>query len=136
MKVVINTCLGGFGLSNKAIKKYLELKQIPYWVYEFDYKSRDYKRTNVRNALKDDGQDNYTFCIRDLGKRVDKIPNGVGVYSFKLSENRSDEILIKIVEELGKDSFGLFSDLKVINLPDNVEYDIEEDRGVEKIIIK
>jgi len=26
MEIVINTCFGGFGLSTKAIKRYLELK--------------------------------------------------------------------------------------------------------------
>ena len=34
MKIVINVCFGGFSLSNKAIKRYLELKGEECYFYK------------------------------------------------------------------------------------------------------
>ena len=34
MKIVINTCYGGFGLSEKAMKEYFRLKGWPFYVEE------------------------------------------------------------------------------------------------------
>jgi hypothetical protein len=43
---------------------------------------------------------------------------------------RDDEQLIKVVEDLGKKSFGRFTSLKIIDIPDDVEWEIIElDQG-------
>ena len=34
MKIVINSCFGGFGLLNKGIKRYLELQGKECWFYK------------------------------------------------------------------------------------------------------
>ena len=80
-KIVINTCFGGFGLSDEAIKRYVnETDDLPinYW----------------------------------------DIP-------------RDDPILLKIVEEMGEDSYGKWSELKIIEIPDDIEWEIEEYDGKE-----
>jgi hypothetical protein len=81
MKVVINKCFGGFGLSDMAAGLYLEaleMEEVLAW----------------------------------------EIP-------------RDDHVLVRIVEELGKKSWGPYAELKIVEVPDDVEWIIEDYDGVE-----
>lgn len=82
MKIVINECFGGFGLSKEAFE-YLDLE----W----------------------DG-----FGIADEIKR-------------------NDPKLVECVETLGERANGRFAKLKVVEIPDNVEWEITEYDGLETI---
>jgi hypothetical protein len=77
MKIVINTCFGGFGLSQEAMNRY----------------------------------------------RKEKGATG------RIS--RDDEVLVKIVEELGTKANGFYSELKIVEIPDDVKWCIEECDGRE-----
>ncbi len=46
---------------------------------------------------------------------------------------RHDPRLVEVVERLGKESFGGFAELKVVEIPDDVEYEICEYDGDEWI---
>ena len=58
----------------------------------------------------------------------------VETYDFLIK--RDDPILVKIVEELGEAAGGFFSALKVVEIPDDVVWGIEEDGGHEWIAEK
>jgi len=47
--------------------------------------------------------------------------------------DRSDPALIQAVEELGEDANGACAELKIVEIPDGVEYSIEEYDGLEHI---
>ena len=47
--------------------------------------------------------------------------------------NRADPILVSIVEELQEDSWGGFAELSVVEIPDGVDWEIEEYDGKEWI---
>lgn len=83
MKVVINTCFGGFGLSEKAMALY-----------------NDLANTDI----------NYYYGIE-----------------------RNDPCLVQVVEELGKESYGDYSDLKIVDIPDGISWYIQEYDGLESI---
>lgn len=83
MKVVINTCFGGFSLSELALARYNELAN-----------------TNV----------DYYYSIE-----------------------RNDPCLVQVVEELGKESYGDYSDLKIVDIPDGISWYIQEYDGLESI---
>ena len=85
MKVVINKCFGGFGLSKEAY----EFLNIPW-----------------------DG------------------------YGFEFRKDRSNPALVKCVEALGDKSSGGLSNLKVVEIPDDVEWEIDEFGGVEWVTEK
>jgi len=82
MKIVINRCYGGFGLSDVALTRYENESgnDVSYW----------------------------------------NIP-------------RNDAILVNIVEELGEDSWGACAELKVVEIPDGIEWEIDEYDGIEWI---
>jgi hypothetical protein len=77
MKIVINTCFGGFSLSQEAMNRY----------------------------------------------RKEKGATG------RIS--RDDEVLVKIVEELGTKANGFYSELKIVEIPDDVKWCIEDFDGKE-----
>jgi hypothetical protein len=85
-KIVYNSCYGGFGLSEKAINRYWELK---------GEKGPEYWYTG------------------DL--------------------DRTDPILVQVVEELAEESNGAFSDLRIEELEAGTRYRIEEYDGFETV---
>jgi hypothetical protein len=80
MKIVINSCYGGFSLSKKAIDRLRELK------LEFDY-------------------------------------------DWQIERNNPK--LVQVVEELGALANGSCAKLKIVEIPDDVEWEIEEYDGSE-----
>jgi len=47
--------------------------------------------------------------------------------------DRADPFLVQAVEEFGAEANGGFAELKVIEIPDGVEYEIDEYDGIESI---
>ena len=86
MKIVINACYGGFGLSKEALALF-----------------------NERSGA-------------------------VVTYEDKIK--RDDPILVEVVEQLGEDASDRFADLKVVKIPDDVQWTIEEYDGNEWIAEK
>ena len=82
MKIVINRCYGGFGLSDVALTRY-------------------------------------------------KNESGNDISQWSIPRN--DAILVTIVEELGEDSWGYCAELKVVEIPDGIEWEIGEYDGIEWI---
>ena len=58
------------------------------------------------------------------------------VFTNDIQIKRNDPILVQIVEELGEAANGRFAELKVIEIPDDVEWGIEEYDGDEWIAEK
>jgi hypothetical protein len=84
MKVAINTCFGGFNLSQETLAKYNELS----------------------------------------GKNIE--------YQFDIK--REDPFLIQAIEEIGVErAGGDYSELKIVEIPDNIAWYIYEYDGVEEI---
>lgn len=106
-KVVINKCYGGFGLSDKAIKRFFELKE---WTLVIEKANHG---------------------ILDLYYYKDSISDDNFFHDVMIE--RDDPVLIQVVEELGKESFGQFAKLKVVEIPDGVDWEIEEYDGTEWI---
>ena len=86
MKIVINACYGGFGLSKEALALF-----------------------NERSGT---------------------------VVTYDIEIKRDNPILVEIVEQLGESANTRFSELKVVEIPDDVEWGIEEYDGDEYIAEK
>ena len=141
MKVVINNCHGGFGLSDDAIIRYNELLGRKVWLIEHD-------------------TFNYTtYSLVPPDERVDKDNKSHGWAPktwHEMTENekfeynqayrsqtfhdrdiaRNDPLLIQVVEELGEKANGRFAYLKVVEIPDDVEWQIDEYDGAEWVAEK
>lgn len=92
MKVVINRCYGGFGLSEEGVEYYSRLKE----------------------------ENGFGYATA----------RATSVYGF----SRNDPYLVRTVEELGSEvaSDG-YAKLKVVEIPDDVKWEIEDYDGMEVV---
>lgn len=93
MKVVINTCHGGFGLSKEALELYAKIKGIELGEYNKSYSFYE------------------NFSDYDIA--------------------RDDPVLIQVIEQMGEAASNRFSELKIVEIPDDVEWTIAEYDGLE-----
>jgi hypothetical protein len=129
--IVISKCHGGFGLSTAAIRHYHKIKGIRCWVekgtfgwdrvwlvpknqrVDHDIAPEQWHAMTLaerqhHNAL----CDQQMFCDRDIA--------------------RDDPVLVQVVRELGtKRASNRFADLKIVEIPADVQWQIEEYDGAE-----
>lgn len=131
MKVVINSCYGGFGLSVDGILAYAKRKGVDIYFYDSKYPSKTYEKLSVAEAKKQSFPP-MTFT-KDLGDRFKEGDFGryKEHYVYYRDVERHDPDLIAVVEELGEKANGSCSQLKVVEVPDGVDYEIEEYDGNE-----
>jgi hypothetical protein len=111
-KIVINTDWGGFGLSEEAFENLLRRKGIEWETEEkktFGISGKSYYR---KGHL---GDEKYYLSEYDF------------------YQDRSDPDLVKVVEEMSSDADGNYASLKVVDVPDDVEWLIYEHDGVEVV---
>lgn len=113
MKVVVNKCYGGFGLSPVALQWLID-HGIP--LYTDSEKIPD----NVKYWIS-----KYKSAI--TGKEE------LFTLSFDSCENRANSLLVECVETLGKEANGIFADLVVVDIPDNIEWSISDYDGIESV---
>lgn len=114
-KVVVNGCYGGFGISNAAIRRYAEIKGIELvWVPRTQYGDKDweYHYEHWERVGVEDDDDRY-FSYYDL--------------------DRTDPALVQVVEEMGTDADGDNAQLRVVDIPDDVKWYIDDYDGIETI---
>jgi hypothetical protein len=133
MKVVINRGIGGFGLSKKAFERLIELGMTVTDLYE-EGENRGQPINKNANLWKVDNWKEYN-------PELDSVEIGI-LYDFvenyqNSSKIRSNPLVIRVVEELGIEANDEHSKLKIVEIPDNVEYVIcEDDTGEEWIAEK
>lgn len=137
MKVVLNRSYGGFGLSPEAIRLYAKYTNTPVFFYEqVKYLRRDHydEWRRVPDDVELSRLENYVISLYDLGYTFRKLPEDLCPF-IDAEIDRTDENLIKVVEELGHKSFGRYAYLEVFDLPDEafVDTHIETEDGIETI---
>ncbi len=132
-KIIINACHGGYGVSEKAMRLYAEKKGIScfvevddlfntYWLVPEDERPAPLEGSDWHNATMDERKAwNVEYRSKTLNER---------------DNDRSDPIMVKVIEELGKAADNRFSELKIVEIPDNVEWQIEEYDGLEWVAEK
>jgi hypothetical protein len=111
MKVAINRCFGGFGISDEAFEKLLERKGIAFDKVESESTFLGANYYNAGHA----GDDAYYIS------------------SYDYYENRSDADLIAVIEEMGQSSWGWAAEIVIVDIPDDVEWHISEYDGIEHV---
>ena len=108
-KVVYNSCYGGFGLSEKAVRLARERSGNEKW--------------GDITLVGETYPDGSGVCEAFLGS------------SYPLyNVSRSDPVLVAIVEELGVEANGRFANLKIRDLPAGARYRIDEYDGNERVM--
>lgn len=136
-RVVINSCHGGFGLSHEGICAYLDKCGVPFWseanekfsgLIPFTYylvppeqripgDPEDWhSMTQAQRAAHNAAYSKTVFHERDLA--------------------RDDPYLVQVVEELGDRANGRHARLKVVEIPADVDWEIDEYDGNEWVAEK
>lgn len=135
MKVAINRCYGGFSLSHKAIEMLMKRKGLDCYRYKhskFSFQDGVDEYIRCDGEVKDDTSNLFVhYYTKDYGKKVSELPEETYWSYSNLERNDSD--LISVIEELGDDASGKCGDIKVVEIPDDVAWTIEEYDGMESI---
>ena len=117
MKVVLNACHGNFELSHKGVQLYSDLKGLDLkfeedksfvWTGGYWYSSKP-----LKEGAEQFRKDRYHFSPHSL--------------------ERTDPILVQVVEQLGEESNGEMSMLKVVEVPDDTKWKIVDYDGKESV---
>lgn len=148
MKVVINKKYGGFSLSPRAIQRLAELQGRECYFFTYGKSpsgGMDFELLapcTLKEAAKA-----FRFTAYDTPNP----PSQKGFQSWSMDrrqasnaemtarsldnrpDDRSDPLLVRVVEELGDAASGAHAALKIIEIPDGVEYEIHDYDGMESV---
>jgi len=129
MKIVINEDFGGFSLSYEGMLRYALLKGVElypekgkydfwtYWTVPVGQRPKETSSTEWHNMpLEERKAHNESWANASLSER--DMP-------------RNDPALVQTVEELGREAGGRFACLKVVDIPDGIDWEIDEYDGKE-----
>jgi hypothetical protein len=128
-KVVISVCHGGFSLSEAGIYRYAEIAGITLYPEKDKYGFMGYwiVPEEERTGLLSDEE----FLRAPLEDRAASNKRHGALRFYDRDLKRDDSVLVQVVEELGKEANGRFASLKVVEIPDDVEWEIQEYDGLE-----
>ena len=134
MKVVINRCYGGFGLSAKAIELFLKKHNKECFFYKqtgYAHEGNE-EYTKVETDKADDGRLTHVM-LKEMGEKFNEIDNEFYYYE-SFYDDRNNTTLIETVEELGIEAAsGDHAELDIVEIPDGINYTIDEYDGIETI---
>jgi hypothetical protein len=159
LRIVINKCYGGFSLSPRAVKRLAELNGRECYFFVTGKNERgetDILRHEPISLEKLEEKPTLFFTAYDIPNPDEALPSQENWNSmtseqrkasneswdahsldFQYRVDRSDTGLIQVVEELGSGhrtgASGACANLKIVEIPDGVEYEIVEYDGLEHI---
>lgn len=143
-KIVYNACVGGFGLSARAIKRLAELQGRP--CYFFDVRlNKPYEPLDVDSAdsafmfsafdipnpneLFPPGDDWYSMTIEQRTERNDLYKK----HHIEVPDDRTNPLLVQVVEELREVANGRHAQLRIQELAPGTKFIIDEYDGSESV---
>lgn len=136
MKVVINRCFGGFGLSHEAVMRYFEIKGITVYPEQGTDVWKFWTYWTVKPEDRPETKEGERFYAMSLDERqaYNKIHSENTIYERDIA--RDDPALVQAVEELGDKANGSHAELAIVQIPDGVNWEISEYDGREHVAEK
>ena len=113
MKVAINRCFGGFGISNEAFEKLLERKGI------------EFQKVPAKFKFRDDEFDYYKAGVEPCDDTY--------ISAYDYYQDRSDPDLIAVIEEIKDQANSWAAEIAIVEIPDDVKWHIHEYDGMEHV---
>ena len=133
-KVVINNCFGGFDLSKEACELYWNIKGQLVWIEE-DIKFKSMGLFTVWLVPPEERIESKeeSFYEMSLDERKDYNEKYSLQTWYAREIGRDDPTLIQVVEQLGAAANGSHAELRIVEIPDGVNWYIEEYDGNEHV---
>lgn len=130
--IVINNCYGGFGLSDLAYEKLIEWG-IP--VRKYVNENRDEKTGLFIPEPANEGEVIFDRELTPPGecKITDLMRAQSRYWETWTEKQRSHHLLVRVVRELGTDANGDCAKLKIVDIPADVRWTIQEYDGKEHV---
>jgi hypothetical protein len=112
-KVAINTCFGGFGLSDEAFEKLLARKGIAFDKVKPE-EGRSFIGASYYEAGHSGSDDHY-------------------LSDYEMTQDRADPDLIAVIEEMGEDVNGFAADIRIVEVPADAKWHVHEYDGLEHV---
>lgn len=129
MKVILNKCYGGFSVSPKVYELYAKSIGKKAYFYNMQYSD------GIVKYIKTDEPTFFSSCfLRDYGDIVQE--NEINWTKENLHVDgsyREDKKLIEIVKKLGDKANSPYSNLKIVEIPDGMQYVIDDYDGIETL---
>lgn len=135
MKVVINSCFGGFGLSLKAEQAYLARKGKTAYFFK-DARTADGGLDFDAPKVPITDLDENVFVSYTRTAPEPTWVNDDPAYFYDRDIPRDDPDLVAVVEDMGSDASGRHAQLVVIDIPDDADWEIAEYDGLEHVAEK
>jgi hypothetical protein len=131
-KIVINDCYGGFGLSEEA---QLELYRLKSRLITAITPKQYYGGNNKNYSRRKEWKKLYEEDLKSpIGFRLTIAPDGKILLVEKLEDKyRTDKKLIQVVEKMGEKANGRFANLKIVEIPDDVKWQIDNYDSMETV---
>jgi hypothetical protein len=143
MKIAINICHGGFGLSPLGLERLAQLQGKECYFFKQDLSQYSARGRATYNPVPKDEIRNLLFFAFSVPNPTEVLPETpkVGPYDkfksvweeivIECPDNRSDPLLIQVIEELADKASGPCSSLKIVEVPDDIKWEIQEYDGKE-----
>lgn len=128
-KIVINADFGGFNLSEAAVLRYAELAGLTLTIIPGQW-------GNVYSLVPADQRSHYdegVFVAASREERITMNQRYINETFYPKGIPRNDPLLVRVVEEMGSAADGPCASLKVIEIPDDVAWVIEDYDGSEHV---
>ncbi len=142
MEIVINRCFGGFGLSPKAYKRLAELqgKQCFFFGGIKDKNEITLEQAESNGlffqAFSVNNPNDFSQADWHLLSDAEKDASNKRYRSVvidDMDDDRTNPLLIQVIKELGEAASGQCASLKIVEIPDGVDWEIDEYDGNESI---
>ena len=149
MKVCINSCYGGFSLSSRGLKAYCGRKGIPCNFFKRSGNKGPFIRITDEEAFADKGLFGAIAFRCELPSEIHSQDGWLSMGQEQRQANneayeamscpysrdipRDDPDLIAVVESLGDAANGSCAQLRIVEIPDGTNWEIEEYDGNEHV---
>lgn len=127
-KIVYNACFGGFSPSPAAVMRYAEIKGLV--LFKYVHADGGWDGPLVRASDKDE---NWR-----VEYHTEDPPDGDRTFfsAYDLGNDRTDPVLVQVIEELGEAASEDVSDLRIRELAAGTLYRIDEYDGCETVVTR
>ena len=132
MKIVVNKCYGGFGLSEAAMRRYAELKGLTLWV-EHNKEYPSLRMATYWSVPPEQRPGPVDWGTASQEERVTYNQTYARSCLYDRDIPRDDLHLVQTVEELGHAANGTHAQLQIVEIPDGVKWEIDEYDGMERV---
>jgi len=128
-KIVVNSCYGGFGISQAGMLRYAELKGLTLYPEPSGFGTVTYHTVPESQRVQPLSSDQWLAATTEQRMANNDAYSRQTLHCSDI--DRDDPLLVQVVEELGAAAADQFAELRIAEVPDDVKWYIDEYDGQE-----